>query len=362
MRVFWPLLSLLALLLLSQSFASANSGTQTGNENTVTVCEYQYSNLSSLNTTLSCPPNYSLQINRVNYGRLNESVCSANGFNDVTSCSYDGLSLVGSLCDGLQSCTFTPGYYFFGSNDPCPGFIKYTTIYYSCLPGSCTPVESGSSDNTVTWRYVYAQNNLTCAGNTTYMPDPPSDANDHPWYFPSFNDSAWYTGETPFGENIFCGGLPSAKTDFPRGNDLWLRKKFTIQDVAVPLSQYYLTITVDNNVESAYLNGINIDDMQSNRGSCDGTSTMVGVTVAQTIPTLESYFVMGLNILAIHVRDYCPGWTNFSAPCTESNDESYFNAEVTSTSCCREYPYTGPSGGASSGLTQQCVCLTAHFY
>jgi len=186
MRVFWPLLSLLALLLLSQSFASSNSGTQTGNENTVTVCEYQYSNLSSLNTTLSCPPNYSLQINWVNYGRLNESVCSANGFNDVTSCSYDGLSLVGSLCDGLQSCTFTPGYYFFGSNDPCPGYIKYTTIYYSCLPGTCTPVESGSSDNTVTWRYVYAQNNLTSVGNTTSMPDPPSDANQNSWYFPSF--------------------------------------------------------------------------------------------------------------------------------------------------------------------------------
>jgi len=237
----------------------------------------------------------------------------------------------------------------------------------ACYPIPLGQVGYNFSQNA--WRYLAIPNNLVGSnpGNETTVAPPANDTLGRPWYAPDYDDSQWPIGYTPFGYNTFCyPNYNNYNTFFPQGTDLFLRKSFYLIDAnEYNKNRSNISLIVDNNVETGYLNGYEFDDIQSSRGYCNTqslppSSTDVPVTFAQPL-FVGDHYVTGYNVFAIHVRDYCD-YNTICLPGTENpNDETYFNFELQSNFCCstccpNQAVYDNlPSQSANS--PSNCVCL-----
>eukprot|EP00111_Clytia_hemisphaerica_P024359 TCONS_00071884-protein len=84
--------------------------------------------------TLSCPANWSVQIQSGSYyGRKNTSVCKRfYNINWSTTCEANGgKDKMAELCDGKRSCSIDCNNDRFG--DPCWGTKKYCLVKYKCV-------------------------------------------------------------------------------------------------------------------------------------------------------------------------------------------------------------------------------------
>ena len=120
------------------ALAQAKANVESNKE--VTVCEH-----STLN--IQCGFGTVAKINSATYGRLKNGVC---GTGRNTTCAardgkycgsgknqqcQDSFAVVGSQCEGLESCSVAASNGVFG--DPCWGTYKYLTVNYDCvLPSS----------------------------------------------------------------------------------------------------------------------------------------------------------------------------------------------------------------------------------
>ena len=115
---------------LNQARANAESNKE------ATVCEHHTLNIQCGTGTVA-------KINSATYGRMKNGVCG-NGRNTTCAARHgdycghgknqqckDSFSVVGSQCEGLQSCRVAASNGVFG--DPCWGTYKYLTVNYDCV-------------------------------------------------------------------------------------------------------------------------------------------------------------------------------------------------------------------------------------
>jgi len=242
----------------------------------------------------------------------------------------------------------------------------------------CYPIPFGQTGYNFSqneWRYLAIPNNLVNpnsssqnTGNETSVAPPANDTLGRPWYSPDYDDSQWLIGYTPFGYNTECfNSTNNYNTFFPEGTDLFLRKSFYLTDASeYNNNRSNISLIVDNNVETGYLNGYEFDDVQSNRGYCTAAaanqafSTDVPVTVAQPL-FVGNHYICGDNVFAIHVRDYCD--TTMTCPTGIENpeDETYFNFQLQSnfccSTCCPNQAVYDNQDSQSASSPSNCVCL-----
>ncbi|HVW61069.1 MAG TPA: DUF4965 domain-containing protein [Puia sp.] len=105
------------------------------------------------------------------------------------------------------------------------------------------------------------------------------------WAKPGFNDKAWKEGNGPFGDTRARAG--TAWT----GNDIWVRRKFTI--TALPTGRLMLKIFHDDDAE-IFLNGQRISRQRGSNGDYE----MIALN-----DEAKSRLQVGENLLAMHCRN-----------------------------------------------------------
>ncbi|MBD1392067.1 glutaminase family protein [Mucilaginibacter glaciei] len=127
------------------------------------------------------------------------------------------------------------------------------------------------------------------------------------WEKPSFNDTGWKTGLTPFGDDRSKAGTKWI------GTDVWIRKKFNL--TKVPSGKLMLKLFHDDGAE-VYLNGQNI----LKKGGANGDYEMIELS-----GSAKSQLVTGENLLAIHCNN-TGGGTWIDAGLVEEQENKMDNA------------------------------------
>lgn len=185
------------------------------------------------------------------------------------------------------------------------------------------------------------------------------------WISPTFDDSSWSVGATPFGEQIICSALsayvsgpigtstspgPQGATDFPRNTLLFVRSHFWVNSQA-GFSGSALIIA-DNNILGVYVNGNPLITTPLNRGCCndgDCGAGIIGVTTPVTFPIPSSVVVNGDNVIAIKVQD------QDGSPLDGTGNPYYGNQSFLDVELAIDTVY--PTGASTLGGTSDTTCI-----
>ena len=100
----------------------------------------------SRRVTIHCPVNQTIVIVDAMYGRKNLKLCPWSEFikpRISTECdAFNSALIVGSKCQGRQSCTVYARNSVFG--DPCPETRKYLEVIYQCVVSTTPNMEEYS--------------------------------------------------------------------------------------------------------------------------------------------------------------------------------------------------------------------------